>query len=330
MPYRYSAHGLVVSSEVELALPAAPSIAGSPDLTFRVGPTRPVSDHPAPGRPLAELDRDGRRVYSFAQDGDRTILRYPTLFELVGDLALSEVTAHLHPGADPKLLGVLGSGNLLAVHLLLRHQLVLHASAVRHDDRALAFVGCSGMGKSTLAAAFCAAGAALVTDDVLRVDLGPDRVVRVYPGATENRLRTGSRDLAHPSPGREVRHTADGRLAVRSRRRVVEPLPLGACVLPRMCRDADRVLVRRLRPATAMLWLLRFPKIPGWCEPGSTDRIFQAVGDLVERVPVFEVTVPWGIPFRPETLTDLLDGVSDLLDGELEVSSHRLSAAVEG
>ena len=310
MAYRYGAHGLVVSSEVELALPAVPSIAGAPDLTLRVGATRPVPDDPAPGRPLAELDRDGQRVYSFAQDGERTVLRYPGLCELVGDRALSEVTAHLHPGVDPKLLGVLGSGNLLAVHLLLRHQLVLHASAVCHEDRALAFVGASGMGKSTLATAFCAAGAALVTDDVLRVDLGPDGVVRVHPGAIENRLRTGAAELAYRGPAGEVRHTADGRLAVRSRRRVIEPLALAACVLPRMCPDADRVLVRRLRPVAAMQWLLRFPKVPGWRDPRSTGRLFQAVGDVVERVPVFEATIPWGIPFHTETLTDLLDGIT--------------------
>lgn len=326
MSYRYGAHGIVVSSEVELPLPAVSTIGGPPDLALRVGATRPVPDDPAPGRSLAELERDGRRIYSFAQDGDRTVLRYPGLCDLVGDPALTEVTAHLHPGADPTLLGVLGSGNLLAVHLLLRHHLVLHASAVCHDGRAVAFVGASGMGKSTLAAAYCEAGAALVADDVLRVDCGPDRLTRVYPGATENRLRTGAAELAYAGPAGEVRRTADGRLAVRSRRMVAGPLPLSACVVPRMCPDAEQVRVRRLRPVAAMQWLLLFSKVPGWFDPGW---IFQAIGDLVERVPVFEVTVPWGIPFSQETLTDLLGGVSGPLVDEIGVGSDRMPAVAE-
>jgi len=40
------------------------------------------------------------------------------------------------------------------------------------------------------------------------------------------------------------------------------------------------------------------------------DRTFQAVADLVEQVPVFDATVPWGPPFRPDVLSGLLDAVA--------------------
>ncbi|MDA1081237.1 MAG: hypothetical protein O2973_06105 [Gemmatimonadetes bacterium] len=60
---------------------------------------------------------------------------------------------------------------VLAFLLRCRRTLVLHASAVEMDGRAVAFVGPVGAGKSTIAAACVAAGAALLSDDVLAIRL---------------------------------------------------------------------------------------------------------------------------------------------------------------
>jgi hypothetical protein len=297
-----------VASEIELPLPRSTTPAAA-DLTLTLAPDAPVPDEPPPGSPLADLERDGRRVYSFRRDGDRVVLRYPHLCEFVGDRTLSTITVALDPGADRRILGVIAGGNLLAVHLMLRREFVLHASAVRHDGRAVAFVGVSGMGKSTLAAAYCAAGAALVTDDVMRIEFGPDGAVRVHPGATETRLRPSARELADSSPPETVRETADGRLAVRSRHLVPDALPLAACVVPRSDPEVRTLSVRRLGPMAALRWLILFPKIVGWCEPESLDHNFQSLGVLAERLPMFEVAVPWGLPFEPEMLAELMDGV---------------------
>lgn len=304
----YHAHGLSVASEIRLPLPEG--LRGPADLVLRCGPDRAVPDVHPPGRRLAALARDdGSLLYSLARDGDHTVLRYPGLCEFSGDRDLVHVTAHLQPGADRGLPEVLAAGALLAVHLLLRGRLVLHASAVRLDGRALAFVGASGMGKSTLAAALCGHGCGLVADDVVRVDAAGD-VPRVFPGSTENRLRPSAAGLADGAPPNAVRDTADGRLALRPRTRVDGPLPLAACVVPRPSRTADAVSVVRVPPARALLRLSSFPRVLGWSEPESAGRAFQALADLVERVPVFEATVPWGPPFRPDVLAALLDAVS--------------------
>lgn len=308
---RYRAHGLVISSEVELPLPPGSAASGDPDLVLRCGDVRPVLAHHPPGSRLAELNgRDGRLVYSLGRDRDRTVLRYPGLCDFVGDRDLTDVTTHLHPEVDPGLLPVLAAGTLLAVHLLLRHHLVLHASAVQLDSRVVAFVGASGMGKSTLAAALCGHGCGLVADDVLRVDPTDTVVMRVHPGSTESRLRMNARGLADTAPSHAVRPTADGRLALRPHARADGPLPLAACVVPRPSRAATEVSVHRLPPAKALLRMIQFPRVAGWSEPGAMDRGFQALADLVEHVPVFEATVPWGPPFRPEVLSGLLDAVA--------------------
>ncbi|MFF5986206.1 hypothetical protein [Prauserella flavalba] len=309
MAYRYRAHGLGIVSDVELPLPPGD---GASDVTLRLGGAVDVPHRRPEGTPLAELSREGGRLfYALARAGERTVLRYPELAEFTGDAGLADVTAHPHRGADPGLLPVLASGTLLAVHLLLRRHLVLHASAVEAEGRALAFVGASGMGKSTLAAALCGAGCGLVADDVLRVDPASADGFVVHPGSTESRLRPNARQLADSAPSSAVRPTADGRLALRPGTHADGPLPLTACVVPRPSREAADVVLRRVPPSRALLWLCRFPRVLGWSDPSSLGHTFQALGDLVERVPLFEATVPWGPPFRPEISARLLEALAE-------------------
>ncbi|HET8643286.1 MAG TPA: hypothetical protein VFM37_15215 [Pseudonocardiaceae bacterium] len=310
----YRAHGLAIRSAVELPLPPAPPAAGPPDLVLRRGADRPVPSRRPDGERLAELAGPGGRLfYSLGRDLEGATLRYPGLCDFTGDRGLAAVTCHLHPGTDPGLLAVLAAGTLLAVHLTLRRELVLHASAVQVDGHALAFVGGSGMGKSTLAAALCATvagtGCGLVADDVLRVERTKAGAMLVHPGSTESRLRPSAGDLAAAAAPGAARPTADGRLALRPPLRAEAPLPLVACVLPRPSRDASEVSVRRMSPARALLRIAQFPRVAGWRERESADRAFQRLADLVELVPVFEATVPWGPPFRPRVLAELLAAV---------------------
>jgi hypothetical protein len=86
------------------------------------------------------------------------------------------------PGLDERMLRLFVLGPVLAVLLHQRGHLLLHASAVAVDGKAVLFLGRSGWGKSTMAAALHARGHGLVTDDVavLRVEEGSCPVV--FPG----------------------------------------------------------------------------------------------------------------------------------------------------
>ncbi len=309
MPHTYHAYGLLITSDIELPLPPAPAV-GEPDLVLRRGPDRPVPHERPAGRRLAEVRRPDLTVfYTLGRDDDHAVLRYPGLCDFVGDPRLSRVTAHLHPGADAGLLPVLISGALLAVHLMLHHELVLHASAVRVGGRAVAFVGSSGMGKSTLAAALCERGYGLVSDDLLRVDHADGGAMLVHPGGTENRLRPSARELADAAPPSSVHETADGRLALRPRDLAGGPLLLAACVVPRPSKDVTEVAARRLGASEALLRLSRYPRVLGWSDAASMATAFQSLGDLVERVPIFEAVIPWGPPFADGALEGLLDAI---------------------
>jgi hypothetical protein len=76
---------------------------------------------------------------------------------------------------------------VLPLAAVLRGMEILHASAVALSGRAVAFLGASGAGKTTLAGRILARGARLVTDDVLAVDLA-DEAVRAHRGGAVARI----------------------------------------------------------------------------------------------------------------------------------------------
>ena len=79
---------------------------------------------------------------------------------------------------------------VLPLAAALRGMEILHASAVEMAGRAVAFLGSSGVGKTTLAARIVVRGARLVTDDVLAVDMA-NGAVRAYRGVP---LRESTRE----------------------------------------------------------------------------------------------------------------------------------------
>jgi hypothetical protein len=95
----------------------------------------------------------------------------------------TSITVDPQPDADENVLRsvILGAGFATLLHQ--RGHLVLHASAVAIDGRALAFLGAPGQGKSTLALALHARGHALLADDVTAVVFGASTpvVVPAYP-----------------------------------------------------------------------------------------------------------------------------------------------------
>ena len=76
---------------------------------------------------------------------------------------------------------------VLPLAAVLRGLDVFHASAVELTGRAIAFLGRSGAGKTTLASRIVARGAGLVTDDVLAVDVA-GATVRAHRGGAVARI----------------------------------------------------------------------------------------------------------------------------------------------
>lgn len=310
--YRDRLYGVTVRSE----LPGAPHRdAGdsSVDLDVVLGDRMRSTEDPPLGRVVVDCTDPGSGTtwYRFAvADDGRHHLRFNRTCDVVVAADLRRAVVHLVDGADPGLASVLLNGAVLSYVVSALGHPVLHGSAVQVGDRAVAFVGHSGMGKSTMATLMCADGARLVTDDVLRLDLPPGGGALCRLGAVEVRLRKGADDLIArfgSLPGQ--RRTSDDREALRLLAAEEDLLPLAAIVLPRPDRMNDAVRVQQLSPLKAVLNMLMFPRLVGWQDAAALSRQLEHLRAVCERVPVFVADVPWGPPFPQDVASDLLAAV---------------------
>lgn len=218
----------------------------------------------------------------------------------------SRVTLAMHRSAAPGMDAVMTTGTLLSLLLFLRGAPVFHGSAVDVDGRAIAFIGHSGQGKTTMATLFCAEGASVITDDVLVID-DTTTVPAARRGSRELRLRAGIEEVAARVTGATARTSADERLVLAPEATIAETVPLGAIVIPAPSRDGSPLLFRKLRPMDATLALMTFPRLMGWrSEPARRD-LLTAASAIATRVPVVIAEVPWGPPFENGLVNKLSD-----------------------
>ncbi|HEY9826171.1 MAG TPA: hypothetical protein V6D19_12030 [Stenomitos sp.] len=158
------AYGLVVHSELPL-LPNS-SDTDQPDVVVRCDLLEPDAFQQEKGQVIfAQVSPDIRLLI---RDGREIVIDAPS-------------------DTDPQFLRGYILGAAMGVILRQRGLLVVHASCVAKDDIAIAFLGGSGWGKSTLASAFHAHGYRLVTDDVMAIQLNGSAPL-VIPSFPEVRL----------------------------------------------------------------------------------------------------------------------------------------------
>lgn len=301
-------YGCTIVSDLDLHLPEVDTTL-RPDVTLRrLTDAIDVDWLPEPADLLAH-SRDEARGTGFvaARTPQGYRLRIDGVCDFDVSCDLAEVTWKLVPGGDPGLVSVLAAGALMAFRMIMAGHLVLHASAVCARGRGLAFVGASGMGKSTMATLMCAGGATMLTDDLARIDLDGARAL-LSPGPVESRLRPTAVPLKElfSAPGM-MRTTSDGRSAMSLPGWTDGPVALAAMVVPMPSREQTELALTAMSPAQALILLGFFPRLPGWVDTGVLDRQFNLLADVVERVPVYLAVVPWGPPFATEIGTQLLD-----------------------
>ena len=257
-----------------------------------------LPDVPPPGRVLAHYELAHPVVSFVARPTGEFVLRFAGVGDFVVDGDLSKVVVHAEPGTDPALVSVFATGAVPSFVLLVKGEPLLHASAVAFGDRAVAFVGPSGTGKSTVATLCCAAGGRLITDDVLR--LSPGTSPRCYLGAAEVRLRTASEEPAGAFPGPPVgaphRRWPGRPSATAGGRRTASP---GRHSRSRADRQASVPAVQRLSAVDALVGLISFPRLMGWRDPVTQAQQFQLMGDVAANVPVFTANIPGDRRSRP-------------------------------
>ena len=168
-PFRYRHSGVCIASGLELPEWAAfaTGTTGEADIAILVEPR------------LAALADDG---FGWTVDGDA--LRFTAsdigVWEVRGghEIALAPIGE-----ADPRELRLFTLGSAWGALGYQRGWAMLHGSAVEVGGRVALLCGDAGAGKSSLAAALVAEGAALLADDLSRVEDG-----RLWPSTTRLKL----------------------------------------------------------------------------------------------------------------------------------------------
>lgn len=299
-------HAYLLRIDADVPLPAPPGKGGEPDLCIR---RRPLAIREVDGSYV--MDVDGPTPERLIGNGGDRIVGgiYDELLFVVreGDTILYHVRKPLPEGALQSYL----FGVLMSTLLRQRGMLVLHACSVARDGNAVAFVGESGWGKSTLAEYFCQRGYTLLSDDVLAIDASGDARPQVIPGYPQIRLRTEA--------GRHLRPDFDDlpRVNAKQAKRFTTPTAFPEAPVPLRqvyLLDPTYAEATRREPVEkrgALLRLVHHTRATNLVKaPAFQSQLFQQCEQVVRHVPVHRL-------HRARDL-DRLDEIYTLVDRDLE------------
>ena len=207
-------------------------------------------------------------------------------------IAGQEILIDPSPGVSDRNLRVYLLGSAFGALLHQRGLLPLHANAVVVKGQAVAFMGASGAGKSSLAVWFQDHGYSILADDLCAVSCGQAEPPQVLPGVPRLRLwkdavaRSGreSDELELSFDGQDKFDLPAPRNAIAS------PAPLAGCYLLGEPEAARAPRITRLAGAEAIEALIantyrgKFLKLVG-----SAERHFEACLEVNRSVPVYRV-----------------------------------------
>jgi len=296
--FRYVAYGLRIESALALPelMPLTQMAAGAESFGDEYDVTVTVGVVPAVDPTAVDMGEDQWRL------GDRVWLGYPGVCRILVDQGRSIVVDPVD-GVEERVVRLYILGNAIGTLLHQRGNLVLHAGAVAVEGVAVAFVGFSRAGKSTMTATMVARGHVPIADDVVAVEidaqgqpivrfgfpqlkLHPDSASALpFPEATLSPLHPDFAKLGHQVP---VASTPSA-------------CPLGAVYVLEFTGE-DEPSIERLRPTKAMLELIRHSYAAkmlkdraGHDRPASTVH-FDQVATLAAAIPVSRLQRPKRLP----------------------------------
>jgi hypothetical protein len=124
----------------------------------------------------------------FHRTGDAYVLCFPELARFLVSADGRQVHCHAPRKVPDTTIRHLFWNSVLPFAANAQGATVLHGGAVELDEHAVAFLGATGRGKSTLTAALAAGGYRFLTDDALRVGLSASGQALAGPGQAHVRL----------------------------------------------------------------------------------------------------------------------------------------------
>lgn len=298
--YRYSVYGISLRSEFPLALPP-PGDSSFQDIELRLGSPALFSAalHDATFQPSP----DRWRQYAFLPDGT-TYVRWPDLAEFLVSADGLRVTCRVGPTSQ-EAFQVYLLGQALSFALVKRGFEPLHATTVVIKGRAVAFLGSSGFGKSSLAACFLEAGYPLLTDDLLLLRKN-GRGFEGYPGPPRIKLFPKiARAFLKGNLGGVPMNSGTAKLVLPlfENQACQSTAPLRAIYVlnsPRKVFRKQKIRIELLSAREAFLALLRNTFNSLLVDPDRLQRQFAAVTQLAAKVPVAKISYPRRLASLPE------------------------------
>ena len=285
----YRVSGLSVGSEI--ALPGLNAIAADrevPDVAIR---RRPV--------PVA-LENASATGVTWQIAGDRFLQRIPDVARFLLS-AGREIAFEPEADADVDDIPIFILGTVFGILLHQREQIVLHASAVRVNGKAVLFCGASGAGKSTMAAALAQRGYPLVTDDICAI-AAVDGTPMVHPDGRQLKLWAQAIERLElaDSRGERVRSRLE-KFYVEPAESFSEPLPLGAVYALREARPPHAPGIERPNVVDAALILRRNAYRPLLVNRmGQKANYFHAATTIANVTGIFHLTRPLDFAAMPK------------------------------
>lgn len=280
----YSAYGLVVGSEMEL--PGMEPGEGAPDLVIRYGTVKLA--------PPEVIRSNG--YYGLAGDD----IHYVWRGICRARIRSHEITLQPEGAGGEEAVANLLIGPFIALVMHQRGRLVIHGSGVRIGGRVVGFIGNSGQGKSTTAAAFMRAGYTIVSDDLLSIAEDRERVM-VHAGSPQIKLWPESARAIGADPDQLPKIVSAKQKHLLAFERHLPPtLPL-ACLY--VLEEGDEA-IEPLGPNEALVELARH----SYCailvdELGDRRRHFLQCARLAARVPVRRLKRPLSLDHLSRVVT---------------------------
>jgi hypothetical protein len=300
--HRYGVYGIDIVSDRPLAMPAY-----SHDPLGRVECVRGAAAVFDAARQTTALERAPDAWHQYAALGDgSTYVRWQGVGEFLVAANGRRITSRPAADGSRESFQVYMLGQALSFALVKQRFEPLHATAIVVDGHAIAFLGGSAFGKSTLAACFLAGGHRLLTDDLLILRSCAEGIV-AYPGPPRIKLfpQIARTFLSGAASGVAMNAGTEKRiLALDETQACARPVRLAAIfslAVPRESCRSNRPTIEPMSPREAFVELVGSSFNRRLAGAQRMARQFAAMAPIADAVPFKKLTYPR----RIDLLTDV-------------------------
>jgi hypothetical protein len=306
--YDYILYGIRLRSRMKLTLQEAP---GNGIADIELSPAEP--DWMEAKVSTVQLD-DSDWIHIHELPGGWSYVRYDGMFDFVisppGDCIRFRMLADMPLDS----FECYALGRILSFALVKKGFEPLHAATVVVGQRAVAFLGASDFGKSSLASCFVADGYQLLTDDVLRLEEQEDGRYIAFPGPMRLKLspriaRLLMRDFSVRTPI-NFKHPHSKRVyPMTAAQSCAAPVPVAAIYAvtsPRKVFRKQGISISALPAVDSLVKVLTFTHNHNLTGPERLVRQFEAARRLIDKVPLRSLSFPRKLQSLPEVKAAIL------------------------